>query len=104
MRAAAEMVDSLWYRQVGERSRRLVKMMRTGSGRDDRNTGRPLVRREPYYRHRHAVHVRGTRAAEAAAYDRLWPAAAPHIATRLHLVDAVRDGDRSEDLLEMVGA
>jgi len=41
---------------------------------------------------------------EAAAYDRLWPAAAPHIATRLHLVDAVRDGDRSEDLLEMVGA
>lgn len=35
---------------------------------------------------------------------RLWPAAAPHIATRLHLVDAVRDGDRSEDLLEMVGA
>lgn len=34
----------------------------------------------------------------------LWPAAAPHIATRLHLVDAVRDGDRSEDLLEMVGA
>lgn len=39
---------------------------------------------------------------EAAAYDRLWPAAAPHIATRLHLVDAVQD--RPEDLLEMVGA
>lgn len=30
MRAAAEMVDSLWYRQVGQRARRLVEMMRTG--------------------------------------------------------------------------
>lgn len=29
-RAAAEMVDSAWYEQVGQRSRRLVEMMRTG--------------------------------------------------------------------------
>jgi lysozyme len=28
--AAAEMVDSRWYQQVGERGRRLVAMMRTG--------------------------------------------------------------------------
>lgn len=29
-RAADEMVDSAWYRQVGTRARRLVEMMRTG--------------------------------------------------------------------------
>lgn len=29
--AADELVDSLWYRQVGNRSKRLVRMMRTGS-------------------------------------------------------------------------
>lgn len=29
-RAAAEMVDSAWYEQVGQRSRRLVEMMRSG--------------------------------------------------------------------------
>ena len=28
--AADEMINSKWYRQVGERSKRLVKMMRTG--------------------------------------------------------------------------
>ncbi|WP_372809443.1 glycoside hydrolase family protein [Litorivivens sp.] len=29
-RAAREMVDSKWYRQVGTRAKRLVKMMKTG--------------------------------------------------------------------------
>ncbi|MGR9580626.1 glycoside hydrolase family protein, partial [Pandoraea sputorum] len=29
-RASAEMLDSLWARQVGDRSKRLAKMMETG--------------------------------------------------------------------------
>lgn len=33
--AADEMVDSLWYRQVGKRAERLVKMMRTGEDYTD---------------------------------------------------------------------
>ena len=33
--AAAEMVDSAWYRQVGTRARRLVEMMRTGEDYTD---------------------------------------------------------------------
>jgi lysozyme len=33
--AAAEMVDSRWYQQVGERGRRLVAMMRTGEDYTD---------------------------------------------------------------------
>ena len=33
-RAADEMVDSKWYRQVGTRGERLVKMMRTGEDYD----------------------------------------------------------------------
>ena len=33
-RAADEMVDSKWYRQVGTRGERLVKMMRTGKDYD----------------------------------------------------------------------
>jgi lysozyme len=32
--AAAEMVDSAWYHQVGNRSKRLVKMMETGKDYD----------------------------------------------------------------------
>jgi lysozyme len=33
--AADEMVDSAWYRQVGERGRRLERMMRTGEDYGD---------------------------------------------------------------------
>ena len=33
--AADEMVNSLWYRQVGKRAERLVKMMRTGEDYTD---------------------------------------------------------------------
>lgn len=42
-RAAAEMIDSKWYRQTGRRAKRLVEVMRSGQWPNDK--GAPLAKK-----------------------------------------------------------